>query len=81
MTRRQRLKLTAAGALLTLAWLGAGTLWFVHWQRSEDPALSVGAAWPAALEAALLVALVFWVVAGIAHGIVRWVVTGRGPQA
>ena len=81
MTGRQRTKLAAAGALATLAWLLAGTFWFVRWQRSEKSPLPAADAWPAALEAALLVALIFWVLAGIAYGIMRWIVTGRGPQA
>ena len=78
MNRRQRNRTAAAGLLATMVWLVAGTIWFVHWQASEEAG---GPSWAEAIEAALLVALVFWVLAGIAYGIIVWIVTGRGPQA
>jgi hypothetical protein len=79
--RTRRSKRFIAGAALTLAWLIGGSIWFVRWQSGEAPGQPArDLIWPA-LEAALLVALVFWVLAGIAYGIVRWIVTGRGPQA
>ena len=81
MTRIQHRRIALAGALLTLAWLAAGTLGFVRWQASEDPSAAGRDLWVAAFEAAALVALVFWVLAGIAYGVIRWIVTGRGPQA
>lgn len=81
MTRIQHRQIALAGAALTLAWLAVGTLWFVHWQASEDSAAVLRDLWFEAFEAAALVALVFWVLAGIAYGIIRWIVTGRGPQA
>jgi hypothetical protein len=73
--------LALISVLLTLAWLIAGTIWFVHWQASESRAGSAGSLWRDAIEAASLTALVFWVLAGIAYGIIVWIVTGRGPQA
>jgi hypothetical protein len=74
-------KLTAIGALLTCGWLALGTLAFVGWQSAETPGLPLARMlWPA-FEAALLTALIFWVLAGIIYGVVRWIVTGRGPQA
>lgn len=79
MDRRRRIRIARAGALLTLAWLATGTLAFVAWQRAEDP--SSPNPWPASFEAALLTAFCFWVLAGIAYGIIRWIVTGRGPRA
>jgi hypothetical protein len=66
---------------LTLAWLIGGSFWFVRWQVIEAPGKPAGGLILPAIEAALLVALVFWVLAGIAYGIVRWIVTGRGPRA
>lgn len=81
MTRIQHRRIALAGAALTLAWLAVGTLWFVHWQASEDPSASTRDLLPEAFVAAALVALVFWVLAGIAYGIIVWIVTGRGPQA
>ena len=81
MRRAQRIRFTAAGAIATCAWLGLGTAAFTLWQKAEAPDAPAGSLlWPA-LEAASLAALVFWVVAGIAYGIVRWIVTGRGPRA
>jgi fatty acid desaturase len=81
MKRADRRKLVLAGALLTLVWLAAGTGWFVHWQASEGATAPAGRMWREAIEAALLVALIFWVIAGIAYGIIVWIVTGRGPRA
>jgi hypothetical protein len=81
MRRAQRRRAALVGALITLVWLAAGSAWFVHWQASEGGAGSAGQMWRDALEAALLVALVFWVLAGIAYGVIVWIVTGRGPQA
>jgi hypothetical protein len=82
-TMRQALRRRTAlvCALVTLVWLAAGTGWFVHWQASEGVAASAGQMWREAFEAALLVALIFWVLAGIAYGVIIWIVTGRGPQA
>lgn len=81
MNRRQRRKAAAIGAAATLLWLAGGTFWFVQWQESEAPGRPAESLlWPA-LEAALLVALIFWVLAGIAYGIIVWIVTGRGPTA
>jgi hypothetical protein len=80
MRREQRRRVALVCALVTLAWLAGGTLWFAHWQASEGVAVSA-ALWWNAIEAALLVALVFWVLAGIAYGVIVWIVTGRGPQA
>jgi hypothetical protein len=81
MNRRQRVRWTIVGAVLTLVWLAGGTLWFVEWQASEAPGTPRDQFWRPAIEAALLVALAFWVLAGIAYGIIVWIVTGRGPQA
>ena len=81
MRRHDRIRLAAAGALLTCGWLALGTIAFMRWQSAEAPGAAAGKLlWPA-LEAALLVALIFWVLAGIAYGLIRWIVTGRGPQA
>lgn len=81
MRAARRRKLALAGALLTLIWLAVGTGWFVHWQAEEGAAVPAAQMWRVAIEAALLVALIFWVVAGIAYGIIIWIVTGRGPRA
>lgn len=81
MKRRQRMRLTAISVLLTACWLELGTLSFIRWQSAEAPgAPGRILVWPA-LEAAAICALIFWVVAGIMYGLVRWIVTGRGPQA
>ena len=81
MRRHERRKLTAIGALLTCGWLAVGTTGFMRWQNAESPGLTAKQTlWPA-LEAAILTALVFWVVVGILFGLIRWIVTGRGPQA
>ena len=81
MRRHERRRLTAFGALLTCGWLALGTVAFMRWQSAEAPGLPVARmVWPA-FEAASLAALVFWVIAGILYGVVRWIVTGRGPQA
>ena len=79
--KHERKKLMTIGALLTAGWLVLGTIAFLGWQGADKPDLP-GARlfWPA-VEAALLVALIFWVCAGIAYGLIRWIVTGRGPQA
>lgn len=81
MNRARRRKLALAGALLTLIWLTVGSAWFVHWQASEGVAGPAGRMLREAFEAAVLVSLAFWVLAGIAYGIIVWIVTGRGPQA
>ena len=81
MNRATRRRLALAGTLLTLVWLAAGTGWFVHWQAGEGDGGPAGQMWRDAIEAALLVALIFWVLAGIAYGIIVWIVTGRGPRA
>lgn len=81
MRRAGRIRLTAAGALLTCGWLAVGTIAYLRWQKAEAPgAPAASMPWPA-LEAALLVALIFRAVAGTVYGLVLWVVTGRGPQA
>ena len=81
MRRAERIRPTAAGALLTCGWLAIGTIAFLRWHQAEAPgAPAASMLWPA-LEAASLVALIFWVAAGIVYGVVRWIVTGRGPQA
>ena len=81
MKRRQRMRLTVICVLLTGCWLALGTLSFVRWQSAEAPGAPARTlVWPA-LEAATICALIFWVVAGIAYGLVRWIATGRGPQA
>ena len=64
-----------------MAWLAVGTFWFILWQKDEGAAVTTGHMWREAIEAALLVALIFWVLAGIAYGIIAWIVTGRGPTA
>ena len=81
LNRARRRKLARACSLLTLAWLAVGTPCFVYWQMSEGRAATTGHMWREAIEAALLVALIFWVLAGIAYGVVTWIVTGRGPPA
>ncbi|HEY5724027.1 MAG TPA: hypothetical protein VIT45_17080 [Allosphingosinicella sp.] len=81
MKHRKGRSWTDSGALLTLAWLFLGPVLFFFWQRSEKPEMAAASMSSAAIEAALLVALIFWVLAGIAYGLVRWIVTGRGPQA
>lgn len=81
MRKRDRRRLAAAGGLATLAWLALGTAAFTVWQGAEAPGSPAAPMLWRALEAALLAALIFWVMAGIAYGVVRWVVTGRGPQA
>ena len=81
MNRAKRRKLALAGALLTLVWLAVGTFCFALWQAEGSGAEPTGQMWRDAIEAALLVALIFWVLAGIAYGIIVWIVTGRGPQA
>ena len=81
MNHRQRIGWTLAGTALTLAWLAAGTSWFAWWQAGEKDGPTAGQIWRGSAEAALLVALLFWVLAGIACGAIRWIVTGRGPQA
>lgn len=79
--KHERKKLVAIGALLTSAWLVLGTIAFLGWQSVDEPDLpATRLLWPA-IEAALLAALIFWVCAGIAYGLIRWIVTGRGPQA
>ena len=67
--------------MLTLVWLAVGTPSFVCWQMSEGVAASTGHMWWEAIEAAVLVALIFWVLAGIGYGMIVWIVTGRGPRA
>ena len=82
MNRRQRRAVAVLAVMATMAWLACGTLLFVMWQVVDSGwATNTGQFWEQALLAAALVALVFWVLAGIAYGVIRWIVTGRGPQA
>ena len=81
MNRAQRRKLALAGALVTFVWLAVGPFWFAGWQAEGSGAEPTAQMWRDAIEAALLVALIFWVLAGIAYGMIVWIVTGRGPRA
>ena len=72
------------GALLTLAWLAFACPAFVYWQMSERPggaSLWDDRLWREGAVVALLAALAGWIVAFCLVGLVRWIVTGRGPSA
>ena len=81
MNRARRRKLALAGVVLTFAWLAVGAVWFALWQADGSGAEPTQPMWREAIGAALLVALISWVLAGIAYGIIVWIVTGRGPRA
>lgn len=69
-------------ALITFAWLAFACPAFVYWQMSVRPggaSLWDQRLWREGAVAALLAALAFWMVIACVAGLVRWLLTRRGP--
>lgn len=78
--KRRRSAWARLGAAATLVWMVGGTVAFVCWQAAEGKPVPRDYWWNG-FEAAALVAAIAWILIGIGHGVVRWIVTGRGPRA